>query len=44
MNFNDTEQQALFRAKCSDWLNDNAQRKTQTGIDNPHGNGIRRNF
>jgi alkylation response protein AidB-like acyl-CoA dehydrogenase len=27
MNFNDTEQQAEFRAKCSTWLKDNAQPK-----------------
>ena len=37
MNFNDTEQQAQFRVKCSAWLKDNAQLKTQTGNHNPHG-------
>ena len=37
MNFNDTEQQAQFRVKCSAWLKDNAQLKTQTGKHNPHG-------
>ena len=37
MNFNDSEQQAQFRTKCSTWLHDNAQRKTQAGSDNPHG-------
>ena len=37
MNFNDTEQQAQFRVKCSAWLKDNAQLKTHTGKHNPHG-------
>ena len=37
MNFNDSEQQAQFRTKCSTWLHDNAQRKTQAGSDHPHG-------
>ena len=37
MNFNDSEQQAQFRAKCSAWLQDNAQLKTQVVNHNPHG-------
>ena len=37
MNFNDTEQQAQFRAKCSAWLTDNAQLKSQTSNHNSHG-------
>ena len=37
MNFNDTEQQAQFRAKCSAWLKNNAQLTSQTSNHNPHG-------
>ena len=37
MNFKDTEQQAQFRAKCSAWLKNNAQLKSETENHNPHG-------
>lgn len=37
MNINDSEQQTQFRTKCSTWLHDNVQRKTQGSSDNPHG-------
>ena len=37
MNFNDTEQQAQFRAKCSAWLKNNAKLTSQTNSHNPHG-------
>ncbi len=44
MNFNDTEQQAQFRTKCSAWLKDNAQLQTQTGNHNPHGKAGSQDF
>ena len=44
MNFNDTEQQAEFRAKCSTWLKDNAQPKTSARNDKRYGKANQKEF
>lgn len=44
MNFNDTEQQAEFRAKCSTWLKDNAQPKTSARNDKRYGKADQKEF
>ncbi len=44
MNFNDTEQQAEFRAKCSAWLKDNAQPKTSARNDKRYGKAGQKEF
>ena len=44
MNFNDTEQQAEFRAKCSTWLKDNAQPKTIARNDKRYGKADQKEF
>ena len=44
MNFNDTEQQAEFRAKCSTWLKDNAQPKTSARNDKRYGKPDQKEF
>ncbi|MDG0969687.1 MAG: acyl-CoA dehydrogenase family protein [Porticoccaceae bacterium] len=36
MDFNDTPQQAKFRAKCRHWLSENAQYNASIGNDNSH--------
>jgi len=44
MNFNDTEQQAEFRARCSAWLKDNAQPKTSARNDKRYGKTDQKEF
>ena len=44
MNFNDTEQQAEFRTKCSTWLKDNAQPKTSARNDKRYGKADQKEF
>jgi len=44
MNFNDTEQQAEFRAKCSAWLKDNAQPKTSARNDKRYSKAGQKEF
>ena len=44
MNFNDTEQQAEFRAKCSTWLKDNAQPKTSARNDKRYSKADQKEF
>jgi len=44
MDFNDTHQEAAFRARCRDWLEENARLKGGAGNDRRYGKADEQNF